>query len=237
MKESYLLRFSLLLTVIALISSCKSTHFVTRKYTSGIYRESKQIAQKPNHLNTNKQVYSANKPEPKVQDFIESELDPEISLNEKSTVTIKDNIKRNFNLKKSIQAIKKESSKLKQSLDYNKKSKQNNTTNNKPETTALLGFIFAMAAILLIIAAILIYSNPYFLTLSVILFLLGLILGVVGLILGTIAKKNHKKNEGSSLDLTFSLIATIIGVLCMIALIASIIILLVALILILLIFI
>lgn len=233
MKKSYLLRFSLLLVIIALISSCKSTHFVTRKYTSGIYRESKQIVQKPNHLNTNKQVYSANKPEPKVQDFIESELEPEIPLNEKSTVTIKDNINRNFNLKKSIQAIKKESSKLKQSLAYNKKSKQNNTTNNKPETTALLGFIFAMAAILLIIAAILIYSNPYFLTLSIILFLLGLILGVVGLILGTIAKKNG----GSSLDKTFSLIATIVGILCMIALIASIIILLVALILILLIFI
>ena len=242
MKESYFQRFSLLLIIIALISSCKSTHFVTRKYTSGIYRESKQTVHKPNSINTEKQVYSANKVGSKVRDFIETELEPEISLKEKNTARIKDNIKRNFNinfnLKKSIQEIKKESSKLKQSHVHDKKIKSNNTIDNKPEKNALIGFIFAMAAILFILAAILLlYSNPYSLTLCAVLFLLGLILGVVGLIFGTIAKKNHKRNGGSSIDLTFSLIATIIGVLCMIALIASIIILLVALILILLIFI
>jgi uncharacterized membrane protein len=218
MKTNSLFKILSLAIIALMITSCATEGmFTSRKYTAGNYRSFKHKAPKTEATNEVKQepVYASTENGLTEADFKTKKTEPS---NESSASNSEQKEVKKAKLKAAfVSPIKNIKVQIK-NFKAAKQLKKNNSVQKNPkeksssglDTTALVSMILSVLAIICdVIGFALIVSTLQYVFL--LLFAVALALGITGLIMGTKGLKNHRENNGSVLDLVFSIVGTALG--------------------------
>ena len=217
MKTKSLFKFLSLTIVALLMANCANNGlFTSRKYTAGNYRSFKHKAPKTEAIDEIKDepIYASAEKKLTEADFNPKsfEMNDEQASSKEHITVKKTKFKKTFenpfkNIKVQIKNFKTlKEFKKNHSIQKNPKEKSNSGV----DTTALVSLILSVLAIVCdIIGFVLIISTLQYVFL--LLFAVALALGITGLIMGTKGLKNHRQNNGSVLDLVFSIVGTALG--------------------------
>ncbi len=216
MKKLFITKIVCLFIISVLVVGCASNNrFTSRKYQPGKYVSHQQ---KPGKVKVIEQpekeaVYASKEVGLSVEDL--KTTTPPTETIEKET---SDKVLSKESVGKSVfyQKIKKKLSVLQTKhplkIEQAKRKKRSDTkaSDGSLDPVALVGFILSILGVAADILGILIIigTAEY---VFMLLFLAGLILGIIGLVFGTQGLRRHRKDGGSSADLVFSIIGTVLG--------------------------